>query len=161
MQFASCFWLSKKHGLQRKRLRSDTKAVVCNVYDYFERESKKNKKIHQGIVKLKKMVDATRLSKRTVDVILAEKRSLGDGKFESPRKRYKKSRIRVDPDDFDVSAIRRTVHQFYDQRTYPTLCKLHSLLKERGLFSAGRTSLWKLLHKIGFSYRNINDEVCI
>ena len=32
-------------------------AVFCkkhNVYDYFERESKKNKKIHQGIVKLKK-----------------------------------------------------------------------------------------------------------
>ena len=106
----------------------------------------------------KKTVDATGLSKRTVDVILAEKRSLGDGKFESPRKRYKKSRIRVDPDDFDVSAIRRTVHQFYDQRTYPTLCKLHSLLKERGLFSAGRTSLWKLLHKIGFSYRKINDK---
>ena len=38
-------------------------AVFCkkhNVYDYFERESKKNKKIHQGIVKLKKKtVDAT------------------------------------------------------------------------------------------------------
>ena len=50
-----------------KRVRSDTKAVVCNIYDYFERESKKNKKIHQGIVKLKKMVDATELSKCTVD----------------------------------------------------------------------------------------------
>ena len=50
-----------------KRVRSDTKAVVCNVYDYFERESKKNKKIHQGIVKLKKKtVDATGLSKHTV-----------------------------------------------------------------------------------------------
>ena len=65
-----------------KRLRSDTKAVVCNIYDYFERESK-NKKLHQGIVKLKKkMVDATGLSKCTVDVILAEKCSLRDGKFE-------------------------------------------------------------------------------
>ena len=54
-----------------KRLRSDTKAVVCNVYDYFERESKK---IHQGIMKLKKKtMDATGLSKHTVDVILAEK----------------------------------------------------------------------------------------
>ena len=81
--------------------------------------SKKNKKLHQGIVKLKKkMVDATGLSKCTVDVILAEKCSLRDGKFEFPRKGYKKSRIRVDPDDFDVSAIQRTVHQFYDQRTY-------------------------------------------
>ena len=54
-------------------MRSDIKAVVCNVYDYFKKESKKNKKIHQGIVKLKKTVDATGLSKHTVDVILIEK----------------------------------------------------------------------------------------
>ena len=55
----------------KKRVRSDTKAVVCNVYDYFERESKKNKKIHQGIMKLKKKtVDATRLSKRTVEFVI-------------------------------------------------------------------------------------------
>ena len=53
-----------------KRVRSDTKAVVCNVYDYFERESKKNKKIHQGIVKLKKTVDGTGLSKRTVEFVI-------------------------------------------------------------------------------------------
>ena len=53
-----------------KRVRSDAKAVVCNVYDYFERESKKNKKIHQGIVKLKKTVDATGLSKRTVEFVI-------------------------------------------------------------------------------------------
>ena len=142
-----------------KRVRSDTKFIVCNVYDYFERESQKNMKVHQGGVKLKKKtVDATGLSKRTVDAILAEKRSLGGGEFESPRKCYKKSRVRVDPDDFDISAIPKTVHQFYDQKTHPTLCKLHSTLKERGLFGAGRTTLWKLLHKIGFSYRKVNDK---
>ena len=116
-------------------------------------------KVHQGVVKLKKKtVDATGLSKRTVDAVLAEKRSLGGGEFESPRKCYKKSRVRVDPDDFDIFAIPKTVHQFYDQKTHPTLCKLHSTLKERGLFGAGRTTLWKLLHKIGFSYRKVNDK---
>ena len=26
------------------------------------------------------------------------------------------------------------------------------------MFSAGRTSSWKLFHKIGFSYRKINDK---
>ena len=83
-----------------KRVRSDTKFIVCNLYDYFERESQKNMKVHQGGVKLKKKtVDATGLSKRTVDAILAEKRSLGGGEFESPRKCYKKSRARVDPDN--------------------------------------------------------------
>ena len=41
-----------------KLVRSDTKAVVCHIYDYIERESKKNQKIHQGIMKLKKTGDA-------------------------------------------------------------------------------------------------------
>ena len=61
----------KETWLAKECVRSDTNAVVCNVYDYFERESKKNKKIHQGIVKLKKKtVDATGLSKRTVEFVI-------------------------------------------------------------------------------------------
>ena len=88
----------------------------------------------------KKLVDATRLSKRTVDLILARSALLEMVSL-SPQGSATR---RVDPDYF---AIWRTVHQFYDQRTYPTLCKLHFLLKERGLFSAGRTSLWKLLQE--------------
>ena len=58
----------KETWLAKECVRSDTNAVVCNVYDYFERESKK---IHQGIVKLKKKtVDATGLSKRTVEFVI-------------------------------------------------------------------------------------------
>ena len=61
----------KETWLAKECVRSDTNAVVCNVYDYFERESKKNKKIHQGIVKLKKKtVDATGLSKHTVEFVI-------------------------------------------------------------------------------------------
>ena len=67
-------------SLQRKRVRSDTKAVVCNVYDYFERENKKNKKIHQGIVKLKKKtVDTTGLSKCIVGFVIEVGGSSSDG----------------------------------------------------------------------------------
>lgn len=50
-------------------------------------------------------MDATRL----VDSLLAE-HSLGDGKFVFPRKHYKKSRGRIDPDDFDIAVIWRTVY---------------------------------------------------
>ena len=67
MRSLPAVFLVRNMACKGKRVRSDTKAVVCNVYDYFERESKKNKKIHQGIVKLKKKtVDATGLSKCTV-----------------------------------------------------------------------------------------------
>ena len=55
-------FLVRNMACKGKCVRPDTKAVVYNVYDYFERENKKNKKIHQGIVKLKKKtVDATGL----------------------------------------------------------------------------------------------------
>ena len=40
----------------------------------------------------------------------------------------------------------------------PILLCASFVLKERGLLSAGRTSLWKLLRKIGFSYRKINKR---
>ena len=66
MRSLSAVFLVRNMACEGKRVRSDTKAVVCNIYDYFERESMKNKKIHQGIVKLKKTVDATGLSKCTV-----------------------------------------------------------------------------------------------
>lgn len=50
-----------------KHVRSHTKSIACSVYDDFERESKK---VHQEIVKLKKkMVDATRLGKRIVNIL--------------------------------------------------------------------------------------------
>ena len=66
---ASCAHLPAVFSLQRKACKVRHKGCV---YDgYFERESKKNKKIHQGIVKLKKKtVDATRLSKRTVEFVI-------------------------------------------------------------------------------------------
>ena len=65
---ASCAHLPAVFNLQRKTCKVRHKGYV---YGYFERESKKNKKIHQGIVKLKKKtVDATRLSKRTVEFVI-------------------------------------------------------------------------------------------
>ena len=61
-------------------------------------------------------------------------------------------------DDFDCDAIRRTVHEFYAKKEYPTLDKLLQILKEKELFTGGRISLWKLLRKIGFRYKKVNDK---
>ena len=38
------------------------------------------------------------------------------GELSSPEKRYRKSRVRVYPDDFDRVAIRRSIHDVYDHR---------------------------------------------
>jgi len=105
-----------------KRVRSSAKNIICNVYEYFERQNKK-----QGTTTPPKLctktTDATGYSERTVNRVLKEKRGLEGGSFSSP-KRYKESRERLNVDSFDTEAIRRTVHPFYDRREYPTLDKL-------------------------------------
>ena len=73
-------------------------------------------------------------------------------------KRYSKSRETVDLDSFDVDAIRRTVHEFYDKKEYPTLNRLLQVLKEKEIFVGKCYCLWKLLKKIGFCYRSVNDK---
>ena len=65
-----------------KRINSTSKQI-CNVYDYFENESKK----HKGSVlpKLeKKTSESTGYCKRTVERIIAEKRKLEGAEFTSP-----------------------------------------------------------------------------
>ena len=61
-------------------------------------------------------------------------------------------------DDFDMEDIRRTVHDFYQEKKYPTLESLHAVVKEKCLFNGERITLWKLLHKLGFKYKQVNDE---
>ena len=90
--------------------------------------------------------------------VLKEKDKIGDRQFKSPKKRYNKSRVIVSLDDFDVAAIRRSVHEFYDRKEYPTITKLLSVLKDKELFCAGRTTLWKLLGKLGFRYKTIDNK---
>ena len=140
-----------------KRINSTSKQIICNVYDYFENESKKRK--GSVLPKLgKKTSEATGYCKRTVERIIVEKRKLEGAEYTSPEKRYKKSRLRIIVDNFDCDAIRRTVHEFYAKKEYPTLDKLLQILKEKELFTGGRISLWKLLRKIGFRYKKVNDK---
>ena len=101
-----------------KRINSTSKQIICNVYDYFENESKKRK--GSVLPKLgKKTSEATGYCKRTVERIIVEKRKLEGAEFTSPQKRYKKSRLRIIVDDFDCDAIRRTVHEFCAKKEYP------------------------------------------
>ena len=86
--------------------------MICNVYEYFEKKSRK----HKGSVYPKfgkKTADATGYCKRTVERVLGEKRNVDSKAFTSPAKRYKKSRIQIVIDDYDCDAIRRSVHDVY------------------------------------------------
>ena len=119
------------------------------MYAFFEEQHKKSKARVPAKLSTK-TAQATGYSVRTVERVLAIKRASS--------KRYKASRVRIVVDDFDTDGIRRTIHQFYERKEYPTLKKLSSVLRGKGLFTGHRTTLWKLLRKIGFTYRKVNDK---
>ena len=62
------------------------------------------------------------------------KRASSGAAFQSPVKRYTANKARIVLGDFDTEAIRRTIHDFYEKKEYPTLKKLLSVLREKGLF---------------------------
>ena len=92
-------------------------SIICNVYNYFEQQSKKQK-VATPSKYGQKTAEAIDFARRTADKIVREKQSLEGSEFSSPAKRYKESRVRIEVDSFDVDAIRRTVHKFYEQKEY-------------------------------------------
>ena len=83
----------------------------------------------------------------------------GEGaSFESPKKRYEKSRQRIVTDDFDRAAICRKIYQLYEERKHLTLKVICSILKADGLFSGERSTLAKLLKNMGFGYKKIKNK---
>ena len=58
----------------------------------------------------------------------------------------------------DMEGIWRTVHDFYREKKYPTLESLLVVVKQKGLFDEERNTLWKLLRKLVFRYKQVNDK---
>ena len=138
-------------------MRSAAKAIIFNVYKYFERQASKSKYRGPSQVTLK-TTEATGYPERTVRRIVGEKASLCGAAFTSPAKQYKVDRRNVCLDDFDVEAIRRLVHDFYREKKYPTLDSLLLAVKEKGLFGGEHATLWRILHKMGFKHKKVNDK---
>lgn len=65
----------------------------------------------------------------------------------------------INVDDFDCEAIPRTVHQMYEEKEYPTLDKLLVRIRDKGIFSGGRTTLFLLLKRMGFKYHKRDDKL--
>ena len=140
-----------------KRVNSTAKNIIFNVYRFFEKESAKTK--NKAPPRLThKMAEATGYSERTVRRIVSEKSAQSGAAFCSPAKRYKLDRKKIVLDDFDTDALRRTIHEFYSEKKYPTMDSLLSAVKEKGIFSEERTTLWRVIRKMGFKYKKVNDK---
>ena len=101
-----------------KRLRSQTKEVVANVYDYFEEASR-----HQGTQgPLKRTCDATGVSRTSIKRLWKEKADPGGAAFSTPTKRYRFSRQLL-VDHLDHEAIRQRIYHLYLAKEHVTLAK--------------------------------------
>ena len=49
------------------------------------------------------------------------------------------------------------VHDFYREK-YPTLDSLLLAVKEKGLFGGERATVWRILRKMGFKHKKVNDK---
>lgn len=139
---------------QGKRLRSGEKDIIMNVRAFFETEKRKGKSILRNSV-IDRTAKATKIGKTTIKAISREYRGKSD--FESPAKRYENNRVRINPDEFDRAALRRTIHDFYSYKEYPTLDKLLQKVHDKSIFSGGRSTLAKVLKSMGFRYKTRED----
>ena len=139
---------------QGKRVRSGEKQILMNVRQFFEKEKHQGKSILRDRV-IERTALATGLSQATVKRVSKEYQDLE--KFETPKKRYCRTRVRVNLDDFDVRAIRREIHSFYTRKVYPNLTSLLKILRDKGVFQAGRSTLYKIVRLIGFRYKVRTD----
>ena len=148
--------LQKKNTGQGVRLTSQTKQIVENVRQFFEKERRTGKSIKRMQV-LERTAEATGISVRSVwsEFIDCE------GKFFTPVKRYAMSRVRVNPDSFDREVIRRAVHAFYEKKEYPTLSCILMKVKEDSAFPGGRFCLWRILKEMGFTYKKRQQTICL
>ena len=106
----------------------------------------------------RKMAEATGYPEQTVRRIVGEKASLCGAAFTSPAKRYTVDRRTVCLDDFDVEAIRHLVRDFYREKKCPTLDSLLLAVKEKRLFGGERATVWRILRKVGFKHKKVNNK---
>lgn len=150
---------------QHPDIQAQTKNVIFNVYTYFKNLSKDSS--HPEVANFfiqaqQKTSEACGISLSTIRRITSEGSKAPSGsetgpRFTSPRKTYKRIKYATDISDFDKDVLRRTVHAFYDQGEFPTSVKILSKFKEKTGYKGSKTSLWRILKLLNFSYRKCID----
>ena len=123
-----------------------------NLREFFEKERSVGMSLKSTCsCVVKRTASATEVSGRSVHSVHKEFITQNGGLL-TPLKRYLSSSLQINPDEFDQEVIRHMVHVFMKERSTP-----HSLqcLKEgrKSAFLRGRFCLWRVLHRMGFSYR--------
>src|SRR5215475_91673 len=142
-------------GRAKRVKRSGEREILYNVYKFMKTESEMGIAIPLSKVQ-KRVVEATRVSRRTLCRVLKEGENVENGittAFSTPRKRRPKVCTKSILDNFDEAVLRRIVHNFYlTEKQRPTLKAIHSKMCESTGYGGGVTSLRLVLGKMGFRY---------
>lgn len=141
-------------------LEEQTRQFVLRLRDYFEQEKQNGGPLIPVSQVRERVAAALGISTATVSRISIE--TYGTSGLESnipstPNKKRRPCRI-TEVDYFDADAIRRHVYDYYLRKEIPTLKKLTTSLRDSGLFRGQKTSLAKVLKRIGFSYEKSDKQ---
>ena len=119
-----------------KSISVEEQQIILNVAKYFEEESNSgnNPQFRAGSV-IAKTAAATGVSKNSVRKIVSTGKVIDEGKTRKTKVRFGKV------DNFDVSVIRRIIHNLYRKNISPSLKKILLQLKEKINFPYGKTLL--------------------
>lgn len=138
--------------------------MIIAARNFFEKENENIRQTNTPLIPFTQIQQRTAaalgVSKNTVWRVTMEKFNSPEesSKLSTPgKKRSRKSAV-TDLDSFQEDAIRRHVYDYYIRREHPTVKKLLVSLRECDLFSGGYSSLYKVLHNLGFEYKRINGR---
>lgn len=134
-------------------LNRQSRSLVYNVFQYFSQDFK-------ILEAYKKTAAATKTSVSTVQRIIKESKSSPFlVVFRTPGKKRPRRNPASDVDDFDKGVIKRCIHNFhFTEKELPTLEKLRAKLHQDINFKGSKTSLGRLIKRIGFKWKKTENN---
>lgn len=141
-----------------KVLNSQSREVVSKVMDFMKAEADAGSFVIDCKKVRERVQAATGASKSTQIRISAQKRKIAqDGvpaSFKTPNKIRKRPKRITGLDDFDLGIVRRIVNNFYlVEKCLPTVKKIQQKMASEMNFQGSKTSVRRLLKRIGFRWR--------
>ncbi|CAK1593828.1 unnamed protein product [Parnassius mnemosyne] len=151
-----------------KVIKNAKRQTIFQVYAFCQKEKAENKLIVPLQQVRARAAAMTDVSESTVTRILREERETssvsnlgvsGPSKVTTPGKKRPNRDKKVKIDDFDACAIRQKIMSFYAVRKeIPTLNKLLIDLRDEISFEGRRTTLWKILKRLGYKYKKCESK---
>ncbi|XP_069973641.1 uncharacterized protein [Penaeus vannamei] len=138
-----------REAKRNKRIRSQTRKVIMNVYNYFRHQDERESETDVDL----RIAAATGISVRSFHSIKQQYRC---GVIRSPPPRSRISPVLGSLDDLAKDSIRQEIFSFYEKGERPTVeALLMRVRKPPVSFSGAYSSLYKVVKQLGFRYRRV------